>query len=127
MAKREKSKAQILVPNGADGMTAIEDRRFEKGWPIAVPVSVEHSDDWLQYVQFECKSRNWQCHSLTQQSREENSGSVTIRTLQGEHSPELVIRWERRRNTPLKVRARLAGTPELPRDVADSFFAAIQE
>jgi hypothetical protein len=128
MARKVKSQAQVLVPDGAGGLVAGQDRRFDKGaWPIEVPVPAEHSDRWLKLLAVECLARNWQYHNLAQLDRGENSGSVTVRTAPGEHSPELVIRWVRRPDKPLVVRARLAGSPTLSRDVADGFIAAVQE
>jgi hypothetical protein len=124
MAKPEKSNAQMLVPNQAGAMAAFEDRRFEKGWPIEVFVPDEHWEHWLQHVEFECRIRKWQCIRFDQLGV---SGTLTIRTLPADPSPELVIRWERRDHKPMKVRARLAGTPELSRSEADNFFSAVQE
>src|SRR4051794_23998366 len=114
MSKKEKSSVQLLVPDGAGDLAVVTDRRFEKGaWPIEVPVLGEHSEHWLRFVAAECQDRNWQCLPSPQQlCGDQNSASLTVRTSQGEHSPELVINWVRRRAKPLYVRARLLGNPE---------------
>lgn len=128
MRKRTKSAAQAFVADGAGRMVGFVDRRFDKGaWPIEVPVAAEHSDRWLRAMAAECQHRNWIWSDLKEAGRVENSGSTTIRSSAGLDSPELVVRWSRRRDGPLCVRARLAGTPEFSSGLAAEFFAAIHE
>ena len=47
MVKR-KSRAEIRTPDGAGGMSRIEDLRFEGGeWPIQLDIAGEEADRWL--------------------------------------------------------------------------------
>lgn len=42
---RAKTKSTIKVPDGAGGMVAVEDRRFEKrDWPISFTVTSEQAE-----------------------------------------------------------------------------------
>lgn len=126
MAKA-KSKAIIMVADGAGGMTQVEDRRFEKDdWPIRFDVPKEEADTWLQYLSAECGRRGWSTGGIGQMEAKENSGSLSINT-GGPGQAQLALIWERKRGGPIKVRARSAGTPEFPLEQATEFFRQIHE
>ena len=126
MAKA-KSKATIMSADGAGGMAQVEDRRFQTGdWPIRFDVPKDQADTWLQYLSAECRRRGWSTVGIAQLEARENSGSLTINT-GGLGQPQLAVVWERKREGPIKVRARSAGTPELPLDQANDFFRQINE
>jgi hypothetical protein len=105
-----KLKANISVADGAGGMMEVKDRRFENGdWPIKfdVPVEQEQADRWPRYLSAGCHRRGWALSALGQLERAENSGTITI-TANGQ--PQLDIVWERKRDCPMKVRARLVSS-----------------
>lgn len=57
MVKR-KSRAEIRTPDGAGGMSRIEDLRFEGGeWRIQLDVAGEEADQWLLRLGAECGKR----------------------------------------------------------------------
>jgi hypothetical protein len=61
MAKT-KSKAILIVADGAGGMMEVKDRRFENGdWPInfEIPVEQEQADRWPRYLSAGCHRRGW--------------------------------------------------------------------
>jgi hypothetical protein len=126
MAK-SKSKAIFSVADGAGGMTEVKDRRFESGdWPIKfdVPVEQEQADRWPRYLSAGCHRRGWTFSGLGQIERAENSGTITI-TANG--WPQLDIAWERKRDRPMKVRARLASRSHLSLAEAGLFFEEVNE
>jgi hypothetical protein len=126
MAK-SKSKAIFSVADGAGGMMEVKDRRFEKGdWPIRFDVTVEEeqADRWPRYLSAECHRRGWSTSGLGQIDRAENSGTITI-TANGR--PQLDIVWERKRDHPMKVRARLASRSHLSLAEAGLFFQDVNE
>jgi hypothetical protein len=126
MAKA-KSKAMIMVADGAGGMTQVVDRRFEKDdWPIRFEVVKEEADTWLQYLSAECRKRGWSSGGIGQMEAKENSGSLSINT-GAPGQAQLALIWERKRGGPIKVRARSAGTPEFPLDHATEFFGQIND
>jgi hypothetical protein len=66
---RKKARSQIMVADGAGGMTKLEDRRFEKGdWPISfeTPVAGEQAERWSRYLKWGCHKRGWSSSSLGQ-------------------------------------------------------------
>lgn len=104
MVKR-KSRAEIRTPDGSGGMSRIEDRRFEGGeWPIQLVVAGDQADQWLLRLGAECVKRGWQHSALKQIERAENSGTISVKGVDGSDIVSIV--WERRRNGPLKLRAR---------------------
>jgi hypothetical protein len=126
MVKR-KPRAEIRVADGAGRMMQIEDRRFEKGnWPIAleVPTEQEQADRWLRYFGAECDKRGWTVSGLGQLERAENSGTFIVTGL---GKPLLDVVWERRRDGPLKVRARPALSSEFPLREAQQFFDQVSQ
>src|SRR4051812_34653276 len=105
MAKR-KSIAVAFEADGAGGMRAIEDRRFESGaWPISRRVPMPGSETWMQYLSAECGRRGFACSTFGQIDVVENSGTVTINTGKAMEAPLHLI-WERRQGGPLTVRGR---------------------
>ncbi len=121
MAKA-KSKATLMVSDGAGGLIPVADLRFEAGkWPIQFDVPKESADNWLQYLGAERDRRGWSRSGIGQLERPENSGSLTIRTGLADQRVDVV--WERKKGGPLKMRSRSTGTPELPvpqlRDIFD--------
>jgi hypothetical protein len=115
-----------MVPNGAGGMTRVEDRRFEKEhWPISfeIPTERDQADRWLRYLGAECHRRGWGASSVGQLERGENSGSIAVNT--GPGKPQLAVVWERKRGGPVKVRARSVGTPEFALSEAREFFERV--
>jgi len=78
MAKA-KSKATVLVSDGAGGMAKVQDRRFETGdWPIRIEVPQEQADSWLRYFHDECERQGWSSSGIAQHEARENSGSITV-------------------------------------------------
>jgi len=121
MAKA-KSKAKFMVADGAGGMVPVQDRRFEQGnWPISFEVPSEKADSWFSYLSAECARRGWSSGGVTQIEPRENSGSLTVNS-GGAGQAQIAIIWERRRNGPLKVRAKSAGPSEFPLDEAQRLF-----
>jgi hypothetical protein len=104
MVKR-KSRAEIRTPDGAGGMSRIEDLRFEGGeWPIQLDVAGDEADQWLLRLGAECGKRGWQHSALRQIDRAENSGTISVKAADGSDIVSVV--WERRRSGPLKIKAR---------------------
>jgi hypothetical protein len=119
---RKKARSQIMVADGAGGMTKLEDQRFEKGdWPLSfeIPVAGEQAERWSRYLKWGCHKRGWSSSSLGQLERQENSGTLTVT---GDGAPKLDIVWDHRRDGPLKVRARLAAASRLSIADAEQFF-----
>src|SRR5437588_10393590 len=111
---KAKSKATVMTADGSGGLAKVQDRRFEQGdWPIRFEVPNEQAGTWLRYFNVECERRGWDSSSFGQMEARENSGSITVNT-GGADKPALAVVWERKRDRPLNVRARSAGTPELP-------------
>lgn len=126
MAKA-KSKATILVTDGAGGMAKVPDRRFEAcDWPIRVDVPREQADSWLKYFYAQCEKRRWSSSGIGQFEARENSGSITVNS-GGADNRQLAVVWERKLAGPLQVRARSAGVPEFPLTDAREFFDRVNE
>jgi hypothetical protein len=126
MAKT-KSRAIVSVADGAGGMMEVKDRRFENGdWPIKfeVPVEGEQADRWSRYLSAGCHRRGWAASGLGQIDRAENSGTITIIA---DGQPQLEIVWERKRDRPMKVRARVASSSSLSLSDAKQFFSAVND
>jgi len=124
---RAKAKATILVPDGAGGMVKVPDRRFEPGdWPIQFQISAKQADTWLRYFHAEYERRGWSSSSIGQFEARDNSGSITVNT-GGANKPSLAVVWERRRDRPIHVRARSAGTPEFPLAAAQDLFEEVNQ
>jgi hypothetical protein len=119
---RRKSKATIMVADGAGGMAKVQDRRFENGdWPIRFVVPKEQADTWLRYFDAECGRRGWSSSGIGQLEAPENSGSITVSS-GGPGSPQLAVVWDRKRDGPINVRAGSAGTPEFAVTDAQELF-----
>jgi hypothetical protein len=124
MVKR-KPRTEIKVADGAGGMMKMEDRRFEKGaWPISfeVPVANEEADRWSRYLGWSRDERGWTTSGLGQLERAENSGTIAVI---GNSKPLLEIVWERKRDGPLKVRARLAAASDISSSEAEEFLSEV--
>jgi hypothetical protein len=105
-------------------MTAVKDRRFEQGdWPIRIEVSQDRADSWLRYLADECQRRSWGTSSMGQIDAGENSGSINI-TPSG-RAQGIGVVWERKRNGPMKARARSTGEVELPLADLQQFFGVV--
>lgn len=128
MAGMAKTKSKVIfsVADGAGGMIEVKDRRFEGGWPIQfeIPVKQEQADRWSRYLAWGCHQRGWSPSALGQLERAENSGTITILA---SGKPQLEIVWERKRERPLKVRARLASSSGLSTSEAEQFFREVND
>jgi hypothetical protein len=121
---RRKTRAKIFAADGTGGMSQIEDRRFEGGdWPISFEVPKVQADMWLQYLSAECRRRNWNCSELAQMEAKVNSGSITIQA----DKSSLALVWERKREGPLRIRARSAGASEFASDQARELFEEVSK
>jgi hypothetical protein len=127
MAKA-KSKAIVMVADGAGGMVQVQDRRFESAgnWQVSFEVPREQADTWLRYFYEECARRGWSSGSINQLEARENSGSITVNT-GGPGEPQLGVVWERKRGGSIKVRARSPGTPAFPLAQLQELFAHVNE
>jgi hypothetical protein len=124
---KTKSKAILRVADGAGGMMEIKDRRFENGnWPVKFEVRVEQeqADRWPRYLTAACHRRSWASSALGQLERAENSGTITVTA---NAKPQLDIIWERKRDRPMKVRARLASSSDLELSEAERFFSEVND
>ena|GEM_PF-1863754 len=121
---RESASTDLREPQGSNplGPPGLQDRRFEQAnWPISFEISSEEADSWFSYLYAECARRGWSSGGMAQIESKENSGSLTVNS-GGTRQAQLAIVWERRRNGPLKVRAKSAGPSEFPRGEADKLF-----
>jgi hypothetical protein len=125
---RAKSKATIMVADGAGGMAKVQDRRFESpiDWPIRFEMRGEHADTWLRYFNAECEKRGWSSSSIGQLEASENSGSMTVNTGSADE-PSLAIVWERKRGKPIRVPARSAGVPEFSLSQLKELFEQVNQ
>lgn len=119
---RRKSKATIMVADGGGGLAKVQDRRFEIGdWPIRFIVPTEQADTWFRYFNAECGRRGWSSSGIGQLEARENSGSITVSS-GGPGSPQLAVVWDWKRDGPINIRARSAGTPEFAITHAQELF-----
>jgi hypothetical protein len=119
---RRKSKATIMVADDTGGMAKVQDRRFENAdWPVRFVVPKEQADTWLRYFHAECERRGWSSNGIGQLEARENSGSITLSS-GGPGNPQLALVWDRKRDGPINVRARSAGTPEFAIAHAQELF-----
>jgi hypothetical protein len=124
---RKKSKSQIMIADGAGGMMQLDDRRFEKGdWPISFEIAAqgEQAERWSRHLNWGCSDWGWSSSSFGQVERQENSGTITIIA---DGAPQIDIVWERKRDGPLKVKARLAPTSRLSMHDAARFFREVND
>jgi hypothetical protein len=124
---KSKPKTIISVADGAGGMMEVKDRRFEGGdWPITfeIPVEQEQADRWSRYLAWGCQQRGWSPSALGQLERSENSGTITIIA---SGKPQLEIVWERKRDRPLKAKARIAPSSTLSMSEAEQFFHEVND
>ena len=108
---KAKSKATLLVADGAGGMVQVQDRRFQAeagNWPVSFEVPQEQADTWLRYLQAACERRDWISSSMAQLEARQNSGSITLNN-GAPGKPQIAVVWERKRNGPLTVQARHVG------------------
>ena len=101
---KAKSKVVVSVADGVGGMARVEDRRFQKAWPIAFEVSAPEAENWLTYLSAESERSNWSSSGIEQIEAAENSGSMTLRDRQTGR-PQVEIVWSRARNRSLKISA----------------------
>lgn len=121
---KAKSKAVVMVADGAGGMVQVQDRRFMAAdWPISFDVPAEQADNWLTYLSAEGENRGWSSGGISQIEAKENSGSITFNDRSGQ--PRIEVVWERKRGGPIKVRARPVGAPPLPLDQANEFIQQV--
>lgn len=126
MAK-SKSTGTFLVPDGAGGMTKVEDRRFEAGeWPIQFVIPEGQADTWRQHFVAECNRRNWTPSEIEQLEAKQNSGSISVNIAVGGQQ-QLAVVWERKRDGPLCVRARSSGPVEFPPNEIEELFQRVNE
>ena len=124
---KTKSKTILKTADGRGGMVEIKDRRFESSdWPIKfeVPVDGEQADRWPRYLNAACHRRGWGSSTHAQLERAENSGTISILANDG---PKLDVTWERKRDRPMKVRARIAPTSTLPLAEAKQFLSDVTD
>jgi hypothetical protein len=126
MAKA-KSKSIVMVSDGGGGMTPVPDRRFERGeWPIRFDVPKEQADTWFQYFVANCQTRGWNWATVNQMEVKENSGTITINA-GAEGQPQMVVVWDRRRDGPIKIRARIEETAQFSLISAEGLFEEVNE
>ena len=126
MAKT-KSKAVLSVADGTGGLAQEIDHRFDRTqWPIQFDVDPPQADTWLQYLGAECSKRNWGSSGLGQIDAKENSGSITV-TSGPPGQPQLALVWERRRDGPLRLRARSVGEPGFPVSEVQAFLQQVTD
>jgi hypothetical protein len=123
---RKKSKAIILAADGTGGMQQVPDRRFERGdWPISLEFNDQtQADTWLTYLQAESGKRGWSYSTFAQMDAKENSGSSSIGMGSGS---EIAIIWERKRARSLRVRARSAGSMDVPIEAIYEFLRHVSD
>jgi hypothetical protein len=122
---QEKPSAQVLTADGAGGMRAVVDNRFEGGtWPIDFVVKAKDATPWMAHLHAESEARGWQSGGLSQIDAAQSSGSLSLHTAAGP-SPTLEVAWEKARDKALRVRARPSADPALPIETAREFFAAV--
>lgn len=104
---KRKPKATILVPDGADGMVPVVDRRFDEGsWALEFSVTADRADAWMAHLEAECSDRNWSRHGLGQMHPDENSGTIEIQCGSSPPRCGIIIVWERPRDGDMMVRCR---------------------
>lgn len=122
---KQKPSAQVLVADGAGGMEAVGDLRFEPGeWPIELVVSAKDAETWMAHLSAEMEDRGWGSGGMSQLDRTENSGTLSVHAEKGPTPPTLDIVWERPRGGALRLRARPSGTPQLSLKAANEFLSA---
>jgi hypothetical protein len=123
---RRKSKAVIMVADGAGGMAKVEDRRFEPiDQHVSFEVPKEQADNWFHYFDAECGSRGWNSSEMGQHDRRENSGSITINAVP--EGRQLAVVWERKRGGPIKFRAASTGPLEFTSPDIHALFERISD
>ncbi|MCZ6680971.1 MAG: hypothetical protein O7E52_27405 [Candidatus Poribacteria bacterium] len=127
MSKRKLS-AEIRVADGAGGLRPVIDQRFEAGpWFAEQVIPAAKAKDWMAHVKAEMEERGWNSSGISQIEADENSGSISIRSVNSSSSPTLLLVWEKPRSGDLSVKARLGGTPQMSKELADSFMGAVRE
>jgi hypothetical protein len=106
----------------AEAQLRREGVEFTPAYPLHA--QQEQADRWPRYLSAGCHRRGWSSSGLGQIDRAENSGTITI-TANGQ--PQLDIVWERKRDRPMKVRARLASRSHLSLAEAGLFFEEVNE
>lgn len=123
---RQKPTVEILVADGAGGMRAVRDLRFESDtWPVELRVPARRAALWMAHFDAECESRGYPTAGLSQSDPAENSGTMSVQLAAGPSAPAIEIMWERDRDQALLVRAR--GSGDHPPSLADvrAFLTAI--
>jgi hypothetical protein len=125
---KQKSSAVIRVADGAGGMRAVSDHRFDTDhWPIEFVVPANDASTWMAHLHAESHDRGWGASGLSQIDAAENSGTWSLHTTGGPDPPTLHIVWERPRNGSLHVKARPDGRPPLSLELARAFIEAVNE
>lgn len=109
---RQKTSTEFRVADGAGGMRAVEDLRFELGdWPVHLRVPARRAVTWMAQLDAECEARGYPSAGLSQLDAAENTGTTTVRFGQGPNVPAIDRVRERARDRHLLVRARPSGDP----------------
>lgn len=125
---KQKPSALIHVADGAGGMRAVSDLRFDTGhWPIEFVVPAEDASTWMAHLRAESQDRGWSASGISQIDAVANSGTQSLQTTSGPDAPALHMVWERPRNEALHVKARPDGSPLLSLELAAAFFEAVNE
>src|SRR5579863_5260034 len=125
---RQKSGARISVADGAGGVRAVEDHRFDEGpWPIQLRVAAQDAEAWMAHVNAETTVRGWSSATLGQQDAGQNSGSLTLHLAAGQTGPTIEIAWEKDRNARMDVRLRSGGEPPPALALVWEFVRAIDD
>ena len=125
---REKPSTQILTADGAGGMRAVSDHRFDAGaWPVEFIVPGHEATQWMAHLHAECETRGWQSGGLSQVDAAESSGSLSLHSAPGAAPPTIEITWDKARDKALRVRARTGGNPAAPVHLAREFLSAVDE
>jgi hypothetical protein len=121
---KAKSKVIVSVADGVGGMVPVEDRRFQKAWPISLEASASQAENWLTYLAAEAERWSWSWSGIEQLEAGENSGSVTLRDAQtGRAQVELI--WSRERNGSLKVSAGCSQPSDTSLDAIRAFLQRV--
>lgn len=119
---------QILTADGAGGMRAVSDHRFDAGaWPVEFIVPGHEATQWMAHLHAECETRGWQSGGMSQVDAAESSGSLSLHSAPGAAPPTIEITWDKARDKALRVRARTGGNPAAPVHLAREFLSAVDE
>ncbi len=127
-SSKRKADAAVYVADGAGGLRAVQDLRFEEDeWPISFIASSDEAEAWMAQLDAEVDDRGWASSSFSQLDAAENSGTISVYTTAGPSSSMVEIVWERLRDATLHIRARPGGDASLSLDEARAFIEAVRE